>query len=170
MRAKRRGTYVYTEPGFGAGIEIVPAAVAVDDACPHGGFRIGNVLVCGKCGDSEHQLGLAILYIAKKVAYQVTGKTFTTDDVIGSVSLALVLNRDRILKANNPGALAYVIGRRAALRFYRPGRSAPTIAVSQMNLPEDDGDRESLETTSQRLEFLAGRASYEEEWREVLYR
>jgi hypothetical protein len=168
MRAKRRGTYVYTEPGgYGAGIETVSTTVTVGDACPHGGFRIGKVLVCGECGDSEHQLGLAILYIAKKVAYQVTGKTFTANDVIGGVSLALVLNRDRILKANNPGALAFVIGRRAALRLYRPGRSVPTIAVSQMNLPEDDGDGESLETTSQRLEFLAGRTSYEEEWREV---
>jgi hypothetical protein len=172
MRAKRRGTYVYTEPGgHGAGIETVSTTVTVGDACPHGGFRIGKVLVCGECGDSEHQLGLAILYIAKKVAYQVTGKTFTANDVIGGVSLALVLNRDRILKANNPGALAYVIGRRAALRLYRSGRSVPTVAVSQMNLPENDNDGESLETTTQRLEYLYGtnvvQRELEEEWREV---
>ena len=171
LRAKRGSRYIYAGEGFAESDVVGVADAAVGDACRHGGFRIGNVLVCGECGDPEHQLGLAILYIAKKCAYEVTGKTFTRDDVIGVVALALVLNRERILQANNPGGLAYVIGRRAALRLYRSGRSVSTIAVSQINLPENDNDGERLESTTQRLDYLYGKKviqqELEEEWREA---
>lgn len=162
MRVRRRRKGIYGSGG-GLRLDVAADAAGSGDACRHGGFKIGNILVCGKCGDPEHQLGLAILYIAKKVAFEVTGKTFTSDGVVGAVSLVLWLTREQIVHANNPGGLAFTIGRRAALRLYRNGRSVPAMAVGQMDFPADD-DGKILETNTQRIDYLAGENEVEDGW------
>lgn len=184
MRARRGGTLVYTERGLGAGVEIVPKDVAGDThaACIHGGFQIGKVLICGHCGDPELQLGLAISFIARKAAFDAFGKASADDDMIGAAALALWMNQDKILKAQNPGGLAYVIGKKAAMRVYRSRRFSVLdeegnrrlrlrqIPVSQLNLPAENEEGDELETLDQRLDFLQRELVHEEmeeDWREL---
>jgi hypothetical protein len=168
MKAKRRGKLVYTQRGYGAQIKSEPspvtpvlvttptqvihnppAPVVPEEVCPHGGLLLGGKPVCGLCGDEEQQIGLAMLHIARKVSYRVPVVSSTKEDVTMTVVLALVANQNRILRAKNPTGLAFFIGKAAAIKMYR-NRSAPSMAVSQMNFP----DGPDLETTSQRLAFL----------------
>ena len=158
MRAKRKGRWVYTERNYFADRTDVPPDISTGElegaACEHGGFLIGNALVCGRCGEESEQLGHAILYLAHKISHKVTGKNFTPDDVIGTVALALVLNQKRILSARNPGGMAYTIGLRAATKLYRNGRSVPAQPEGRLKLASADEDGHKLHTTTQRLEYL----------------
>jgi hypothetical protein len=158
MRAKRKGRWVFTERNYFADRLDIPPDLSADavegTACEHGGFLIGNVLVCGKCGDESEQLGHAVLYLAHRISHKVTGKSFTSDDVVGTVALALVLNQKRILGAENPGGMAYTIGLRAARKLYRNGKSVLAQAEGKLKLPSEVKEGNKLVTTAQRLEHL----------------
>jgi hypothetical protein len=71
VRAKSRSRLVYTEQGPLARREDpLPADLSgVDgDACQHGGFLVGTVLVCGECGDEGEQLWHAVQWLARKIS------------------------------------------------------------------------------------------------------
>ncbi len=139
MKAKRGSTLVYTERGFEAERSLdLPEDKAVGghagQTCPHGGPLLFGVPVCAYCGDPEEQLGLGILYIARKVSKQVRGVTFDDNDVIGAVAIALHINSGEICRAKNPTALAFLIGLRAARKLYRHPGGIKTFATEEAGL------------------------------------
>jgi hypothetical protein len=186
MRAKRRGTYVYTERGPGAKpapsppspVESVlvttpnqfisnpPPQVVPEATCPHGGVMLGEVFVCGTCGDEQQQIGLALMHVARKIAWQIPVSTATFDDVMMTAALVLVENQKRILSAKNPTGMAIVIGRRAVLKMYR-SKSVKSVAVGKMSLDGPD-----FETVTQRLDYLdepRARAKERAQWAAECY-
>jgi hypothetical protein len=171
MKAKRRGTLVYTERGYGANIkpealppssliplvttptEVIhnpPPAVVPEEVCPHGGVLLGDKPVCGICSDGE-QIGLALLHLARKLSYSIPVASAAPEDVMMTAVLAMVANQKKILSAREPGALAYTIGKRAVLKMYRP-KSVVALAVGKMQMYDEEGGK--LEKTSWKLEFL----------------
>jgi hypothetical protein len=172
MRAKRRGRLVYTERGPGAEIKPTPsplvpvlvtarnqviynppAVVVPEEVCPHGGLLLHDVPVCGICSNGgEEQIGLALMFIARKTSYHIPVASASRDDVMMVAALALVANGHRVLKAKNPTGMAFTIAKRAVLKMYR-NRSVQSMGESQMNLP----DVPELETSTQRLDFLTNK-------------
>jgi hypothetical protein len=187
MKAKRRGTLVYTSRGPGAEIkpeaaspslvptlvttpnEVIhnpPTAVVPEAICPNGGVLIGDEPVCGICSDGE-QIGLALLHLSRKLSHVIPVRSSTPEDVMMVAVLAMVANQKKILAAREPGALAWTIGKRAVQKMYRP-KSAPSMGESQMTLP----DIPEMETSFQRLDFLDNprvQRELDREWMESCY-
>jgi hypothetical protein len=184
MRAKRRGSLVYTRRGHGAEVKPNPSPlspvllttpnqvllhnppvlVVPEAVCSHGGVLLGDMPVCGICSDGE-QIGLALMHLARKLSYCIPVASASPEDVMMTAVLAMVANQKRILSAREPGALAWWVGKCAVLKMFRP-KSVQSLAESQMNLPEEP----DLETSTQRLAFLnKPQRELDREWMEQCY-
>jgi hypothetical protein len=174
VRAKKGSSYVFTERGPEAeqslNLHDVPEKPVGGQRCPHDGLMLFGIPVCGFCGDPRQQMGHAIMFLARRVSRQIRGCTFTPDDVIGTVALALVINTKQILKAANPTGLATTIAMAAARKLYRHLGGIKSTPVGKMDLGSDEG--EPIETTTQKLDYLDGLLRTEEmneKWRRQCY-
>lgn len=156
---------------------LIPRAAPIpkpERVCPHGGIYLGGMALCGECEqrDANELFGLAVLYTARKAARKIQVVTSTVDDCVMTAVMALVYpkNKTKILKANNPDAMAYTIAERAIKRLYRSG-SVKSMSVGKMSFENIEND-DLAETTSQKLEYLDGMVQVQQEkqhWADACY-
>lgn len=138
MRARSRSRLMFTEPGpdaFVKPLPIVEAPLPDRNHCIHGGVMMGDFAICHVCHpeyDEGQLFAMALLDLCQNEAGRLRVYRKDFDDAAMSAWIVLFQNKEKIMRANNWGAMARRIAKNTILKLGRnPNRLALVSPIAE---------------------------------------